>query len=181
LCPSFVYAAPSELVKEFILFWELRISVVLYNEVIEIIGNLATQPTRAKMPTQNGNGRKRVLIVDDEDLTRILLSQVLERANVGPVEVLMAEDGEQAVQIAEQSRPDLVLLDLLMPKMNGYDVCKHLRAIPDYAPYIIILTARGQNTDRQQAKDSGANDFMTKPFNPSGLLAQLRALWGSLS
>lgn len=133
------------------------------------------------MAILNGNGKKRVLIVDDEDLTRILLSQVLERANVGPVEVLMAEDGEQAVQVAQQSRPELVLLDLLLPKMNGYDVCKQLRAIPDYVPHIIILTARGQNTDRQQAKASGANDFMTKPFNPSGLLAQLRALWGIAS
>jgi DNA-binding response OmpR family regulator len=133
------------------------------------------------MAILNGNGKKRVLIVDDEDLTRILLSQVLERANVGPVEVLMAEDGEEAVQMARQSRPDLVLLDLLLPKMNGYEVCKQLRAIPDYMPHIIILTARGQNTDRQQAKDSGANDFMTKPFNPSGLLAQLRALWGNAS
>jgi DNA-binding response OmpR family regulator len=131
------------------------------------------------MAILSGNGKKRVLIVDDEDLTRILLSQVLERANVGPVEVLMAEDGEEAVQVAEQSRPDLVLLDLLLPKMNGYDVCRQLRAIPDYSPHIIILTARGQNTDRQQAKDSGANEFMTKPFNPSGLLAQLRALWGN--
>lgn len=133
------------------------------------------------MAAQTGNGHKRVLIVDDEDLTRILLSQVLERANIGPVEVLMAEDGEQAVKIAEQSRPDLVLLDLLLPKMNGYDVCRQLRAIPDYGPHIIILTARGQNTDRQQAKDSGANEFMTKPFNPSGLLMQLRALWGNQS
>lgn len=133
------------------------------------------------MAILNGNGKKRVLIVDDEDLTRILLSQVLERANVGPVEVLMAEDGEEAVQVAQQSRPELVLLDLLLPKMNGYEVCKQLRAIPDYVPHIIILTARGQNTDRQQAKDSGANDFMTKPFNPSGLLAQLRALWGNAS
>jgi DNA-binding response OmpR family regulator len=130
------------------------------------------------MVSPNGNDARRVLIVDDEDLTRILLSQVLERANIGPVEVLMAEDGEEALQVAKQARPDLVLLDLLLPKMNGYDVCRQMRAIPDYNPHIIILTARGHNTDRQQAKDSGANDFMTKPFNPSGLLAHLHALWG---
>ncbi|MBZ0298881.1 MAG: response regulator [Anaerolineae bacterium] len=123
------------------------------------------------------NDHKRVLIVDDEDLTRILLSRVLERAQIGPVEVLMAEDGAEAITVAEAWRPELVLLDLLLPKMNGYDVCRQLRAIPDYDPYIIILTARGHNTDRQQAKESGANDFMTKPFNPSGLLAHLNALW----
>ncbi len=120
---------------------------------------------------------KRVLIVDDEDLTRILLSQVLERAHIGPVDVFMAEDGEEALRVAEETRPDLILLDLLLPKMNGYDVCRALRSIADYQPYIIILTARGQNTDRQQASESGANDFMTKPFNPSGLIAQLNALW----
>lgn len=123
------------------------------------------------------NHFKCVLIVDDEDLTRTLLSQVLERANVGPLEVLMAEDGPEALQIAADRRPDLVLLDLLLPRMNGYDVCRELRAIADYDPYIIILTARGQNTDRQQAQESGANSFMTKPFNPSGLIAQLSGLW----
>jgi DNA-binding response OmpR family regulator len=131
------------------------------------------------MMSSNGKGNKRVLIVDDEDLTRILLSQVLERAQIGPVEVLMAEDGEEAVEVARRTRPDLILLDLLLPKMNGYDVCRQLRSIPDYNPYIIILTARGHNTDRLQAKESGANDFMTKPFNPSGLLAHLNALWKS--
>ena len=131
------------------------------------------------MASQNGNSKKRVLIVDDEDLTRILLSQVLERANIGPVEVLMAEDGEEALDVAKTERPDLILLDLLLPKLNGYDVCRELRSVTDYDPHIIILTARGHNTDRQQARDSGANDFMTKPFNPSGLLAQLNALWGN--
>lgn len=125
----------------------------------------------------NVTKQKRVLIVDDEDLTRTLLSQVLERANVGPVEVFMAEDGPQALKIAEDERPDLILLDLLLPRMNGYDVCREIRAIAGYDPHIIILTARGQNTDRQQAEQSGANHFMTKPFNPSGLIAQLNALW----
>ncbi len=136
------------------------------------------QDTDETMASQNGSSVKRVLIVDDEDLTRSLLKQVLERANIGPVEILMAEDGEEAVEKGFAERPDLILLDLLLPKMNGYDVCRQLRSISGYDPYIIILTARGHNTDRQQARESGANDFMTKPFNPSGLLAQLHALWG---
>ena len=118
-----------------------------------------------------------VLIVDDEDLTRTLLNQVLERAWDGPLEVLMAEDGREALEIAADSRPELILLDLLLPHMNGYDVCRELRMIPDYNPYIIILTARGHNTDREQAQESGADSFMTKPFNPSGLIAQLNTLW----
>ncbi len=125
----------------------------------------------------NKNGTKRVLIVDDEDLTRILLSQVLERTDFAPIDILNAEDGEEALDIAGEERPDLILLDLLLPKMNGYDVCRELRAMPDYDPYIIILTARGHNTDREQAQAIGANSFMTKPFNPSGLIAQLNTLW----
>lgn len=123
------------------------------------------------------DGKRSVLIVDDEDLTRILLSQVLKRANIGPVDVMMAEDGIEALKIAGEKRPDLILLDLLLPKMNGYDVCREIRAMPDYDPYIMILTARGHNADREQANDSGANSFMTKPFNPSGLIAKLNTLW----
>jgi DNA-binding response OmpR family regulator len=125
----------------------------------------------------NGNSTKRVLIVDDEDLTRILLSQVLERANIGSLEILLAEDGEEALEKADAQRPDLILLDLLLPKLNGYDVCRKVRAMTDYNPYIIILTARGQNNDQEQAKAIGANSFMTKPFNPSGLIAQLNTIW----
>jgi DNA-binding response OmpR family regulator len=125
----------------------------------------------------DGTNTRRVLIVDDEDVTRVLLTKVLERAGLGPIEVLLAEDGEQALRIADLDRPDLILLDLLLPKMNGYDVCREIRTMPDYHPHIIILTARGHNTDRQQAQASGADSFMTKPFNPSGLIMQLRSLW----
>jgi len=120
---------------------------------------------------------RKVLIVDDEDITRVLLNRVLERADVPNLVVLLAEDGAEAVKIAEEERPELILLDLLLPKMNGYDVCRALRAIPDYRPHIIILTARGQTDDREQAEAIGADSFMTKPFNPSRLLAEVSSLW----
>lgn len=127
------------------------------------------------------NGRMadthKVLIVDDEDIIRVLLNRVLERVGVPNLMVLMAEDGAEALNVAEQERPDLILLDLLLPKMNGYDVCRALRQIPDYHPYIIILTARGQSDDREQAEAIGADNFMTKPFNPSHLLAEVSSLW----
>lgn len=127
---------------------------------------------------QTGADRlKKVLIVDDEDLTRILLTQVLERVRSAQVDVLLAEDGEEAVEIARQERPDLILLDLLLPKMNGYDVCRELRSIEGYDPHIIILTARGHNDDREQARAIGADGFMTKPFNPSRLITELESLW----
>jgi DNA-binding response OmpR family regulator len=139
---------------------------------------MATQHRKAfdVAPNETMTTRK-VLIVDDEDLTRVLLSQVLRRTHMKSMNILLAEDGEEALRIASNERPDLVLLDLLLPKLNGYEVCRELRAIPDYNPYIIILTARGQNTDREQSKKIGANDFMTKPFNPSRLIAQLNELW----
>ncbi|MBL8164012.1 MAG: response regulator [Anaerolineae bacterium] len=125
----------------------------------------------------NGTIRK-VLIVDDEDMTRVLLKHVIDRMRVSGLQVLLAEDGEEAVRIAADERPQLILLDVLLPKMNGYDVCQHVRRIADYNPYIVILTARGNSTDRQRAEAIGANDFMTKPFNPSRLMGQLSEIWG---
>lgn len=124
------------------------------------------------MSLQNGHSFK-VLIVDDEDLTRVLLAQVLERLHLDNLVVLLAEDGEEAIRIANDERPDLILLDVLLPKVNGYDVCRQVRHIPGYDPYVIILTARGHSGDRERAHTIGANDFMTKPFNPSLLIQQV--------
>lgn len=124
------------------------------------------------------NQERKVLIVDDEDMTRVLLMHVIERMRVKGLQILLAEDGEQAMQIAESEHPDLILLDVLLPKLNGYDVCQRVRRILDYNPYIVILTARGNSTDRQRAEAIGANDFMTKPFNPSRLVSQLAEIWG---
>jgi DNA-binding response OmpR family regulator len=115
----------------------------------------------------------KVLIVDDEDLTRVLLSQVLERLQLDNLVILLSEDGEEAIRVSNQERPDLILLDVLLPKVNGYDVCRQVRHIADYNPYIIILTARGHTGDRERAETIGANDFMTKPFNPSLLIQQV--------
>jgi DNA-binding response OmpR family regulator len=119
---------------------------------------------------------RKILIVDDELMMRMLLKQVIERSALRGVSVAVAEDGEEALVKVEQELPDLILLDVLLPKMNGYDVCQRIRRISDYNPYIIILTARGNPTDRQRAESIGANEFMTKPFNPSRLADQLNAI-----
>jgi two-component system, OmpR family, alkaline phosphatase synthesis response regulator PhoP len=128
------------------------------------------------MPEVQVNNKK-VLIVDDEAMIRLLLKQVLDRLNRKNLSVLVAEDGEEALKIIGDERPDLILLDVLLPKMNGYDVCQQVRAIENYNPHIIILTARGNSNDRQRAETIGANGFMTKPFNPSRLMAQLNEIW----
>jgi DNA-binding response OmpR family regulator len=138
---------------------------------------LKNRHSRSKTLAGDAVAVKKVLIVDDEDLTRVLLTQVLERVRSVSVEVLLAEDGEEALSIIKDELPDLILLDLLLPKRNGYDVCRELRLMPDYDPYVIILTARGHNDDREQAHIIGANDFMTKPFNPSRLINLLDSLW----
>ena len=128
------------------------------------------------MPEVDGHTRK-VLIVDDEAMIRLLLKQVLDRVDSKNLSVLVAEDGEEALKIIGDERPDLILLDVLLPKVNGYDVCQQVRHIENYNPHIIILTARGNNNDRQRAESIGANGFMTKPFNPSRLMAQLNEIW----
>lgn len=119
----------------------------------------------------------KVLVVDDEELTRTLLGQVLRRVQVDHMEVFYAEDGEEALRIAQAERPDLILLDLLLPKMDGYEVCRRLQALPAYKPRIIILTARGQAGSRDAARVAGVDRVMTKPFNPTRLIADLNALW----
>ncbi len=122
--------------------------------------------------------RRKVLIVDDEDMTRVLLSHILERMRVPGLQILLAEDGEEALKIAADHHPGLILLDVLLPKLNGYDVCQRVRRMADYEPYVVILTARGNSTDRQRAEAMGANDFMTKPFNPNKLISQLGEILG---
>lgn len=122
--------------------------------------------------------RRKVLIVDDEDMTRVLLSHILERMRVPGLQILLAEDGEEALKLAAVHHPGLILLDVLLPKMNGYDVCQRVRAMSGYEPYVVILTARGNSTDRQRAEAMGANDFMTKPFSPNKLISQLGEILG---
>jgi DNA-binding response OmpR family regulator len=119
---------------------------------------------------------RKILIVDDELMMRLLLKQVIERSSLRDVSIVVAEDGEEALIKVEQEQPDLILLDVLLPKMNGYDVCQRIRRSANYNPYIIILTARGNPTDRERAESLGANEFMTKPFNPSRLAAQLSSI-----
>ncbi len=122
----------------------------------------------------------KALVVDDESLTRTLLCQVLQRAGVDQAQMFSAEDGEEALRIAEAERPGLILLDLLLPKMDGSEVCRRLRHITDYQPYIVMLTARGQLEDRALADALGVDLFIVKPFSPARLIAELNALCAGL-
>ena len=112
--------------------------------------------------------RMRVLVVDDDPLVRNLLSAVLHDANFDLVE---AVDGHEALTIAASHPPDVVVLDVMMPGIDGYEVCRMLRADPDFATTrIVILTAKNTPGARDEALRAGADAFFTKPFSPLDLI-----------
>jgi two-component system, OmpR family, phosphate regulon response regulator PhoB len=115
-----------------------------------------------------------VLVVEDEAALVTLLRYNLEREGFRVAE---ARDGEEAMlQIAEQM-PDLVLLDWMLPLMSGIEVCRQLRRLPETRRLpIVMLTARGEEGDKLRGLDAGADDYVTKPFSPSELIARLRAV-----
>jgi len=115
---------------------------------------------------------KKVLIVDDEPHIRMLIEQTLEDLEDDGVELLLAENGEEALRVITEEKPNLVFLDVMMPKMNGMEVChKVKKELQISGVYIILLTAKGQEVDRQKGLDMGADRYMTKPFDPDEMLA----------
>ena len=120
---------------------------------------------------------KKVLIADDEPNIVISLEFLLRREGF---EVLVAVDGEEALAKARVERPDLVLLDVMMPKMNGFDVCQALRSDPELASMrVLMLTAKGRETEVSKGLGLGADAYMTKPFSTKDLVAQVRVLLGA--
>jgi two-component system, OmpR family, phosphate regulon response regulator PhoB len=115
-----------------------------------------------------------VLLVEDEAALAELLKYNLEREGY---DVSVANDGEEALMAAEENQPDLVLLDWMLPKASGIEVCRRLRARAETRNTpIIMLTARDEESDRVRGLDTGADDYISKPFSMSELLARLRAV-----
>ncbi len=114
----------------------------------------------------------RILVVDDERAARDALRRALRLEGY---EVELASDGEEALALHRQQEPDLILLDVLMPRLDGLDTCRRLRASGDTTP-VLILTARVEVEDRVEGLDAGADDYLTKPFALDELLARVRAL-----
>jgi DNA-binding response OmpR family regulator len=113
----------------------------------------------------------RVLVVDDEPMVRDVLSRYLERNGF---EVDAVGDGERALAAFEAHRPDLVLLDLMLPKVDGFEVFRRIRAQDD-SP-VIMITARGETTDRIVGLEVGADDYISKPFSPGEVVARVRSV-----
>jgi two-component system phosphate regulon response regulator PhoB len=115
-----------------------------------------------------------VLVVEDEDALAQLLKYNLEKEGYS---VSVAMDGEEALIVAEETPPDLVLLDWMLPKAAGVEVCRRLRARQETRNTpIVMLTAREEESDRVRGLDTGADDYITKPFSMTELLARLRAV-----
>jgi DNA-binding response OmpR family regulator len=115
---------------------------------------------------------KRILVVED-DLA--ILRGLKDNLEFESYEVLTASDGETGYSLVKEKKPDLVILDLMLPRMNGYDLCRKVRGEGITAP-ILMLTARGEEKDRVTGLDLGADDYVTKPFSVPELLARVRAL-----
>jgi two-component system phosphate regulon response regulator PhoB len=115
-----------------------------------------------------------ILIVDDEPPILDLVRFTLEDADVRVVE---ASDGAEALLVARREKPDLILLDVQMPKLTGLEVCRQLRREEAFAQTpIVMLTAATQEADRVRGREAGADEYLTKPFSPLALLALVEAL-----
>ena len=122
---------------------------------------------------------KKILIVDDEVHLRSLLHQTLEDLEDEGVELHSATNGEEALAAIESMHPNLVFLDVMMPKLSGFDVCERAKKTLGLTDvYIVLLTAKGQEFDRQRGVEVGADLYMTKPFDPDALLMKAREVLG---
>lgn len=122
---------------------------------------------------------KKILIVDDEPHIRALLEQTLEDFEDEDVEILTAKDGQEGLEIIEEEHPDLIFLDVMMPKMNGFEVCdtvKHTLNLDEV--YIVMLTAKGQEFDKKKGLEVGADTYMTKPFDPDAIIEKAEEVLG---
>ena len=123
----------------------------------------------------NNKMENKILIVDDEAHIRMLIEQTLEDLEEEGVIFFKAENGEEALKIIQAEKPQLVFLDVMMPKMNGMEVCRHVKKeLGLDKVFIVLLTAKGQELDKLKGQEVGANLYMTKPFDPEAILNKAR-------
>lgn len=124
---------------------------------------------------------RRILIVDDEMFIRTLILQALEEMEDEGVELLTAENGRKALDIIFEERPNLVFLDVMMPQMNGFEVCRQVKNEPELKnTFIVFLTAKGQESDRIKGDEVAVDRYITKPFDPDLILQIATEVLGDL-
>ena len=122
---------------------------------------------------------KKILIVDDEAHIRMLIEQTLEELEDEGVQFITADNGEDALRVIGAEKPQLVFLDVMMPKMNGMEVCHRVKKeLGLDEVYIVLLTAKGQEVDRLKGQEVGADVYLTKPFDPEALLVKAKLVLG---
>jgi DNA-binding response OmpR family regulator len=120
--------------------------------------------------------RKRILLVDDSETSLMMARMILSKANY---EILVAKDGQAGVETAAREKPDLVLLDVVMPRMNGFEACAALKAQPETQGIpVIMVTTRGEGESVESGFSAGASDYVTKPVNGLELLTKVRSALG---
>ncbi len=115
--------------------------------------------------------KEKILIIEDD---RSILTGLVDLLETEGYKVCTAEDGEQALRIYQQEKPTLILLDIMLPEVSGYDVCREIRKQDDVTP-ILMLTAKGQEVEKVVGLEMGADDYIVKPFGVNELLARIRA------
>lgn len=122
---------------------------------------------------------KKIVIVDDEPCIRILLEQTLEDLLDDGATIFTARDGAEGLALIKAEQPRLVFLDVMMPHINGYDVCRQVKSDPTLGDvYVILITAKGQEVDRIKGTVAGADEYITKPFDPDHILAKAKGVLG---
>jgi len=117
---------------------------------------------------------KKILIADDNENIRDALTYLLEDEGY---ELLLAKDGADTLRKVRERKPDILILDIMMPEINGYDVCRTIKNDPDLKSiYVIMLTAKGQVAEQERGKEVGADEYIVKPFSPMEILARVKSL-----
>jgi two-component system, OmpR family, alkaline phosphatase synthesis response regulator PhoP len=116
--------------------------------------------------------QKKILIADDNENIREALTYLLEDEGY---QLRLAKDGADTLQQVKEFRPDIILLDIMMPEVNGYDVCRAVKSDPSLQKtYVIMLTAKGQVAEQERGKEVGADEYVVKPFSPMDILSKIK-------